>query len=281
MLASAGWVAVMENKSHPIFIIALDSDYRNPELARSLSLLGSVKEPAGGHVYNAQDDVQLNHDFSIAFNRSELSKGEIGCAIAHIKSYEWLLKSSESFLMVVEDDAVLTRDFNVEAFRSLMEVETPVLLLLGRHSYDLPFRKKHVGIFGGVRFFADSLPPSGSYAYLVNKPAAKIMATEMDYHGLNFVADWPLAAVEKVNFLYCDPPLFSAGQATSTIQRATTVDRSLQIRSLFRAIKLLSRQDRNPFVIIWRIMGRHVRIFIRRRVRGLRRIGWSRTRKNN
>lgn len=250
-------------------MIALRAEYRNPKLVSSLNSIGIIHETQGGYRWTAEDDIRVSNEIAMAVNGYELSVGEIGCAMAHVKAYKRLLESPEKFLVVIEDDAVMEHQFDLEIFTSLMDTDVPQVLLLGRNFLDLPVLTKQLGKFGSADVFVDNLPPTGTFAYIVNRSAAELMSKEFELDGVNFTADWPLSAVERATFLYCYPPLFSSGNSTSLIERPGSANRSKQFSSIYRALRYSTSRDRRYSRVIRRLYRRHARIRFRRLVLGL------------
>lgn len=263
---SSGKLGTLGLPDYRIDVIALRAEYRNPKLASSLNSIGVVFESQGGYRWTRSDDIRISHEFSLLVNGSELSNGEIGCAIAHLKSYKRFLDSSEKLLVVIEDDAVMKHWFDLERFTSLMDTDVPHVLLLGRNVSDLPILKRPVEKFGSTGIFVDNLPPTGTFAYIINRAAADLLVREYDSNGVNFTADWPLSAVEKAVFLYCFPPLFSSGNSASLIERPASVNRVRQISSFFHALRSPLVKNRSFWKILHRLLMRHARIRLRRLV---------------
>ena len=94
-----------------------------------------------------------------------LNAGEVGCALSHRKAYEALLKGSEPYALMLEDDIAIQRDLNLlplEKIDKIMRSLRPrAFMLSGDYSF---YRQRPV-----IRIYS----AVGAYAYILNKAAAK------------------------------------------------------------------------------------------------------------
>ena len=109
--------------------------------------------------------LRFDYDGSKKVYGRTLNAGEVGCALSHRSVYERVLKGSEPYALVFEDDIAIQHDLNLmplEKIDKTMRSSRPrVLMLSGDFSF---YRKRPViKIYSAV----------GAYAYLINKAAAK------------------------------------------------------------------------------------------------------------
>jgi glycosyl transferase family 25 len=101
-----------------------------------------------------------------------LTLGEIGCALSHLAIYKELLKSSEPYVFVFEDDARLTPDFiaNLPKIQAFMARQNePTVLSLHR----IKGRVHPVYHIGASKWIMHALGGSTGHGYVINRQAAE------------------------------------------------------------------------------------------------------------
>ena len=103
----------------------------------------------------------------------DLSRGELGCALSHVKFYDEMIRGADEVGMVVEDDV----SFGEEIFDALCEVERflkatddPAIVQLPGLKRDLPQGDATDMI--SVKF------AMGTYAYAINRAGAELLKKE-------------------------------------------------------------------------------------------------------
>ena len=157
------------------FIINLKKDIERKQYV--LDLLKPYEDLLTSKVIDAvegkllsQEDLNKQFDVSYAYRRYGhfLNAGEIGCTLSHFKCYRELVNSEDNFACIFEDDITLMHNLNIlDSLRSCVDVEKPVILLL---SGDYWYNKRYRDGNPSVMSVYDAV---GSYAYLINKAAAK------------------------------------------------------------------------------------------------------------
>lgn len=141
---------------------------------------------------------------------SLLSKGEIGCALSHIKLWEKLLESDDERMVIFEDDARthLTGDTLKNLLREFYEYLTdnnipePDMLYLGK-AMDRCDKYEHVW-----RHVYKSVHPVCMHAYIISRKGAKTLLGMKPY---GTAIDWqPILAVKKgtIDLMVFHPSLF-------------------------------------------------------------------------
>jgi glycosyl transferase family 25 len=112
----------------------------------------------------------------------ELTRGELGCALAHLAAYRAIVEGSLPLALVFEDDAVIGHQFLVVLARLLpmIDLARPQVVLLshvGRYSaWGARRVDKHHGLYKPYTAW-------GGHAYLATLPAAKAMlASQQPVH---------------------------------------------------------------------------------------------------
>lgn len=158
----------------------------------------SFIEAVDGREMNALDYFRYAKNMNYKFNkRHMLSPSEVGCRLSHRNAIkEFINNSDSSWLLVLEDDAILPYDFKLNLVNIINSVAThrePVLIHLGGVDGLNSFKR--------VVKFKDNLFDMNVYkifnptvrwlyrtcAYILNEEAARLL---LDVHGeYNFAAD--------------------------------------------------------------------------------------------
>ena len=161
-------------------IINLLSDSQRREYMKTLFSASKqieikIIEAVDGRAMNGEE---INSVFDV-YNANKrygrfLSSGEIGCTLSHFKCYQNLIESSDNYMLILEDDVTpLYPIDNVSVFTQYIDNDEPVIILLsGDYWYTT---KKYVTKDFSIAEVYDAV---GSYAYLINKSAAKIIISK-------------------------------------------------------------------------------------------------------
>lgn len=103
------------------------------------------------------------------------SRGEIGCTLSHRECYRRLLESEEEYALILEDDVVFFYQEKVEDLLEkiveLLKKTTPHLITLSIHETYYKEKKRQIGNY----FIYKLWDGTGTYAYLINRKAARIL----------------------------------------------------------------------------------------------------------
>lgn len=153
----------------PAYIIGRQGEYRNPRLlddiAESFEVIESSGFVDGAHI---TIDDSVDNDLFLAARGRHVTKGEVACALAHLRAWNVLAKSNLRFLAVFEDDVSYKGDRTSIQIERLPE-SGPWWLSLERRPGDylwthlIPFR---------TTVTRSWLQPRGAGAYLISRDAA-------------------------------------------------------------------------------------------------------------
>ncbi len=160
----------------------------------------------------------------------DLSKGELGCTMSHIKAVEQFLESSYDFAIICEDDADFSNILNINIEDLELNIYDPFCLqtsVICRKEHTINFTKHK-------RSFWDF----GTSSYIINKKYAKDL---IEYYGTHLEIVWdkfisksifdernngliitrPVAdeLVYSIGEVYCYP-IFTFKNFNSTINKA-------------------------------------------------------------
>lgn len=182
----------------------------------------------------------LEYSRTVTYLGRAITPGEVGCALAHKAAYGRFLSSPSTWCLVLESDAELIRRPNFERLFSFLDTDIPRVVMLGWHSEEelarAPRGRKH------------PFPPSGTFAYAVNKPAARLAFRDgLSTPGL---ADWPPAMLSTEFFLWEDRCFRHDDSRASVIG-----DRSFRRLGFLKKLwgVVLGRGPYSSFLARWRV----------------------------
>ena len=111
--------------------------------------------------------------------RRAVQPGEIGCTLSHQKCYRYLEEKNDNYALILEDDAILKDNIEgiLEEIINLLECDqSPRIILLSGWYY---YTKKRRLI--DRYFLADIYDGYGTYAYVVNRKAAKLLLEDKPF----------------------------------------------------------------------------------------------------
>ncbi len=142
--------------------------------------------------------------------RKTLTAGEVGCAIAHAEIYKRFLDSNKDVCVVFEYDAQLVRPFELPVIEGLFRgCNRPIVLLLGWSKEEYP-----TAMLAARPLVRTPFPPTGTYAYMLNRPAAQL-STQLEELDRGWLADWPPQMSSAKFFLLNPTPVSHPEQAQS------------------------------------------------------------------
>jgi hypothetical protein len=167
----------------------------------------------------------------------KLSIGEVGCALAHRVAMANFLNSDQKFGIFFEDDAEIIAEFNFDILSDHLDSHIPVIIALG---WIPGFAiSKNPQILGSEELIELVTSPTCTFAYSMNRPAAKLMIES--HKKIIDLPDWPIYTLNKVKYYTTRRPWVTASHdpKLSTIGvRSTPISKSLSgvIVSRFRLI---------------------------------------------
>ena len=110
----------------------------------------------------------VNHDWIDPIENTPLTKGEVGCFLSHWSIWQKCIEKNEKVL-VLEDDARVTNDFNLNEIDALSEIYDFLYLGWKEMKESLPIDEKLV----------TPVYPYWGLAYVITPTAAKILVNEV------------------------------------------------------------------------------------------------------
>lgn len=140
-------------------------------------------EAVDGRTMDPQERLSL-FDVTESYKRygRYLNGGEIGCTLSHFKCYEAFINSNETAVLILEDDISIMRELSEDdadkVIRFMSSDDEPrILFLSGDYWY---WNKQPIArVYAAV----------GSYAYIINKSAAKLILKNIKRPS-NVADDW-------------------------------------------------------------------------------------------
>lgn len=158
----------------------------------------------------SRSELNRIYDGKLAFRNlcRDLTLSEIGCAISHIKAYQWMLSKEIDNLLILEDDVVIPDNLPILLKDISLSRTIPEVVLLS------PAESKGVGI--NINNNYKIFDFKGGYftsSYIVNRLAAEALITSL--FPIGNVADcWPRLARHKIiNLKVIEPYLIDQDQA--------------------------------------------------------------------
>lgn len=182
--AYSGILMKSSKQGFPIFIINLEKDIekRNhmQKLCDKYNLSPQFIQAIDGKLLSS-DEVELlsSKKSSIKSIGRELSKGEIGCALSHLKIYKLLIKKQIEAAIILEDDVEFNENLDLIISHLSSFPKDLELLLLGHHSQisrelnsfeSAWFKTKITETYSAVRL---NHVACGAYGYLITLKGAK------------------------------------------------------------------------------------------------------------
>lgn len=165
-----------------------------------------VEAVDGRKMTDEELDQQFDNKETIRQYGRVLNRGEIGCTLSHRKCYAELLASDAPYALVLEDDIAIMRDLTilkeVDIDAIMNSPKATILFLSGDYWF---YKKNNV---------VNAYEAVGSYAYIVNRAAAKaILSIKFPY---NVADDWSCYKREGVKYKAFYPYLIDANTDMDT-----------------------------------------------------------------
>lgn len=220
-------------------VISLNGAIRSDKLIKLLNKQNIEFVVTNGVLISEEDFIseRFHHKkLSRLITRREISRGEVGCALAHKQAAKNFLASQFSCGIIFEDDAEINSNLNLNAVYAFLNNPMPRIFFFGW----LPgFAVSKSELKNeSTKTIALITPPTCAFAYGINKPAAELISNFSER--ILDLADWPIQVFRNVEFGACITPCVSAPQdpALSTIGSRIQSTNPLTL-PIFRAISLL------------------------------------------
>ena len=187
------------NSPFLVQVISTNNIIRSENLEAKLTEFGLKYQITPGVVPNEIDyHAGLLHSKLLTklICQRNLSIGEVGCALAHRAVSNNFLNSNHKFGIIFEDDAEVISEFNFEILIGLLDSDRPIIVALGW----IPgiAVSKNPQIISDEELIELITPPTCTFAYAINRPAATLMIDSNDK--IIDLADWPIYTLNTVHF---------------------------------------------------------------------------------
>lgn len=259
----------------PIFVIRMPHSERSFELLHNLKQMRLEFEIQDAVVGANLAESEILEKVSLRGCDARLgyriSRSLIGCGLSHREIYKKASKSSSSWILVLEEDAIL-KNFSQEQIREATKIcgTEPTIIQLFSRGSRLMDTKSIISIGGGQRLLFDfraRLVGSGAAGYLINLSAIQLA---LGVTNLNGAPDWPDWA-QNVRQRGIFPWMINESQEGSTISTLPLPYSKYLVRRLmqFSGIHFLYyfkeypsfhsyfKEELFPYMlfILWRIRG--------------------------
>jgi len=168
----------MFNQDFIVYVVNMKKDIKRKhhiinELTKQQITNFEFIEGVDGSLMSEKEIVNETYSDENGFNKwnVEMSNGEIGCSLSHVKVYKKLIESKYNIALILEDDAVFLKPFSkilsnfiLSSFSNKKQI---ILISEIREFYKKPIKK--INNYELVKvtnaFF--------THSYFINKPAAK------------------------------------------------------------------------------------------------------------
>jgi GR25 family glycosyltransferase involved in LPS biosynthesis len=213
-----------DRASHKLeaFVVGSEGHLRNRDLPDQVQRAGLPLPHIVG-VFPTQEDLELLTDPAAArriFGR-ELTRGEVGCWHSHREVYRRLVRARGWSALVVEDDMVVNPSqlcWSLRAQERILASNQPRIVVLYSHSTPEDVFGRQAARDGHAReggIYRCLVPPKGTAAYVINRPAALLALTASPRAVTT--ADWP-PWTAKVHFFLATDAGIHEGPSPSIIQ---------------------------------------------------------------
>jgi glycosyl transferase, family 25 len=182
---------------------------RRRSIERQLQALGLKHEFI--HSYDAGDlDAATIGRY---FKNADLSPGQQSCALKHLQALRLIAERNWQRALVLEDDAILTRDFSEGIRKALRESEGfdfPYVLLVGSGGNQYTPRSRRVP--GQSLYRADR--GRLTEAYVLSGRTARLRAEWIDRNGISFPIDNLFDRMDRelnIGLYWLEPPVVEQG----------------------------------------------------------------------
>lgn len=175
---------------------------------QSMNLEYEFFDAVDGRNLSREQLALVDHEWRLKRKGEPLPAGQIGCAMSHGLLYKKMVDEGIKEAIILEDDAVLTKQFLSVVNGCLEEVKAPLVVL---HAYPRTWAKKgREKINGEFSLYEFLGRPLGTCGYYIRQSAAAELVT----HALPVftVPDWPTDISKKLDARGIDPACVLHGE---------------------------------------------------------------------
>lgn len=170
----------------PIFFINLESDLkRRDHIETEFRNFGVHGQRLNAVLWSSLSEHEKKSYYSRDLNsvqyHTDLVNGEKGCYASHLQAWKILIDSDEQYIVVLEDDVCLTREFE-PALKALINLDIPwdMIKLIGRDHEKIRSRRH---LISGIDVVEYARVPSYTAGYIINRAGAKKLLTSRQPFG--------------------------------------------------------------------------------------------------
>lgn len=202
------------------YVIGLEEGYRGAPLELELGARGFDVQRSPGVLVGAEELLDPSvYDPSGAqvLMRRPLTRGEIGCTLAHRRAAGRMVEDRLDAALICEDDARPVGDWDAQSLPWDLLGESPTVITLFSHGRRTVVAPQPVREYGhGEQVWPVRTAPITATGYLINRAAAVKLS---EPGPVRYVADWPPEFAARVRFLAVYPWLVRpAGDDLSTLE---------------------------------------------------------------
>lgn len=212
-------------------------------------------------------DINYTSEIDKLFRENDYKsrKGFIGCALSHYYLWKQLVKSSCSYYIIIEDDAVFCNNFKYKLESIAAKLSHNELIFMGylktKDNKDLYYSKYNIeSDTTQVTSLEKELYIGGTHCYSITKEGAQGLLDFIDMHGIKHGIDYMMVKVQKI------VPVFETVPHLAFAEWPDTPDNIVDSDIQYDASSLLELEE--PFQITDNIQ-KHEYIFLK----GLDQIG--------
>lgn len=250
-------------------VIGLDRNYRGAELEVQLRSRGIAIERVQGVVVDDLPkglDAYVDQAAALVLQRRELTRGEVGCALAHRAAWAALVASGDQSSLVFEDDARLLGNPMNDEIQEVLREHHPVVVVLDAYSDYTVISSRQNALATTV--FKALVPPPGAWAYALNRAAAEALLE--DGRKVSSVTDWPALVAHRIAFYAVYPQLARVDDGVpSTLEETRHLQETGSAESSrMKAMRLAGSIGHLRWMKHWRIYGAY-RVYVHHELRRL------------
>lgn len=155
----------------------------------------------------SEQEIATRFDKRLAYKRygRELNAGEMGCTLSHYKCYKKIVEKQEKYVFILEDDVTLMHDLSaIKDLLPYIDTNIPTILFLSADYWYYKTKK-----INETSFLMSVFDAVGSYAYLINYSAAKLILKKNTL-AANVADSWALYKRQGVRLKAIYPYLIDA-----------------------------------------------------------------------
>lgn len=217
-------------------IICFPEGPRSPGLHQDLEKIFGVRAERGKAIGGSS--VAPNPLLEIAINGRALSRSERGCANSHVLANRRALLAQADWALFLEDDVVILGSPTQPACQQILGLgqNSPTVVHLGSPGAQsgAPLAR-----FSKQEVIRSIVPPTGTYAYIANRPAI-LLLSELSLNS-GQPADWPIVCYrDDFRFYELRVPLFFHDDSLGRMSdRVGLEGKRLSLKRLLHALGVL------------------------------------------